>query len=297
MSNPAYLFGAKLANKVQFYERVPQDKQKKKNPVMRAEAAGESDDTPEFKFDNLDKESAAYKFGKSMCQPCDMSKHDRSKYQTGPMRALSAEEAVKPEDGGVTETEKTEHSETNIRNSGQKTSAVKQAKGGVFAQLGDSVARGMRQTMKRPPLPPPPPKLKTTGAPATAGAPGVANQLQNMLNIGQQGFRAATQQAGPLSPRVMNNINTVGTRTADEFAGIVNNLPTNNVNAAMTAAQQSRGRLGEMRATVNGLRRMATGELHVPPPKPPAWSDVGADDWAAMTRGWDRFDALRQNGR
>jgi hypothetical protein len=205
MSNPAYLFGAKLANKVQFYERVPQDKQKKKNPVMRAEAAGESDDTPEFKFDNLDKESAAYKFGKSMCQPCDMSKHDRSKYQTGPMRALSAEEAVKPEDGGVTETEKTEHSETNIHNSGQKTSAVKQAKGGVFAQLGDSVAQGMRQTMKRPPLPPPPPKLKTTGAPAPTGAPKLTPremaEMQRMNQMGQGYSLPASQANQPVAVR------------------------------------------------------------------------------------------------
>jgi hypothetical protein len=150
MSTPAYLFGAKLANQTQFYERMPQDK-KKKNPLMRAEAAGESDDTPEFKFDDMDKESAAYKFGKSMCQPCDMSKHDRSKYQTGPMRALSAEEAVKPTDGGVTEVQETEHAEKDIANSGQKTGGYKFAgKGGLGGALGQLMAPAARQFAKAP---------------------------------------------------------------------------------------------------------------------------------------------------
>lgn len=151
MSTPAYLFGAKLANATTFYERTPQDK-KKKNPLMRAEAAGESDDTPEFKFDDMDKESAAYKFGKSMCQPCDMSKHDRSKYQTGPMRALSAEEAVKPTDGGVTEVQETEHAEKDIADSGQKTSGYKLAagKGGLGGALSQMIAPAARQFAKAP---------------------------------------------------------------------------------------------------------------------------------------------------
>ena len=200
MSNPAYLFGSKLANATTFYERTPQDK-KKKNPLMRAEAAGEnpnaildaSDDDKEI----MDKESAAYKFGKSMCQPCDMSKHDRSKYQTGPMRALSAEEAVKPADGGVTETQETEHSEKDIANSGQKTSNYKKAvKGGLGGMFGNAMASAARGLAKSTPttasataLPKIPPR---TAAPKLT--PLEMQEMANM-NAAGRGFSLPPQRA------------------------------------------------------------------------------------------------------
>lgn len=196
MSNPAYHFGKKLAKYVEFYEREPKtpgqkqklpDHQVFNNALMRAESAGESPSVDLFnrigkehdeQKEQEEKESAAYKFGKSMCQPCDMSKHDRSKYQTGPMRALSAEEAIKPADGGVTETQETEHSEKAIANSGQKTSKYKQAaggKGGLGGMFGGIAADAARSlTRAAPPTLPTAaarPKLPTTRTSAGTAAP------------------------------------------------------------------------------------------------------------------------------
>lgn len=225
MSNPAYLFGVKLANAITFYERQPADKQKKKNPLMRAEAAGDNpnailDDSDDKEI--MDKESAAYKFGKSMCHTYDMSKHDRSKYQTGPMRALAAEECVKPADGGVTETQETEHSEKDIAHSGQKMSGYKQAAGGLGKAFGKMMSAATGALPAKPPLPKPPlpkPPTKVTVSPTEAAA-GRAKITITPEEIAARSATPATRTpAGTALPEWLRN-NRATARGIDPKTGV-----------------------------------------------------------------------------
>jgi hypothetical protein len=212
MSTSAFDFGHKFANSASFYERVPKEQQKKPNPLNRAVAAGEEHE-PELFNDMGDKEeqnkeSAAFKFAKSLCQPCDMSKHDKSKYQTGPMRALAAEEAVTPENGGVETTEETEHSEKDIHNSGQKESAYKQASPflkAIMGGLGTAAKKVMPSAAKvAPKVAPAAPALRLPSAPlvgaqqraalsATSGIPGGRNVV--LQNQGSASARDAVAAA------------------------------------------------------------------------------------------------------
>jgi len=125
-------FGRKVANRVDFYERAPKDETKKKlpdhesfnNALMRAEAAGEKPSAELFNSSDSEYKEKAKKEAKSKCVPCDSGmykNYDRGVYQTGPMQAMDADEAISKANGGVEATEETEHAEKDIHNSGQKS--------------------------------------------------------------------------------------------------------------------------------------------------------------------------------
>jgi hypothetical protein len=125
-------FGRKVANRVDFYERAPKDETKKKlpdheifnNALMRAEAAGEKPSAELFNSIGSEYKEKAKKEAKSKCVPCDSGmykNYDRGVYQTGPMQAMDADEAISKANGGVEATEETEHAEKDIHNSGQKS--------------------------------------------------------------------------------------------------------------------------------------------------------------------------------
>lgn len=289
MSNSAYLFGAKLASAITFYERQPADKQKKKNPLMRAEAAGESEETEDLFPDDLNKESAAYKFGKSMCHTMDMSKHDRSKYQTGPMRALSAEEAVKPADGGVTETQETEHSEKDIAHSGQKASAYKQAvKGGVGGAFGGLVGDAMRRfgktPVKTPPkLPTQTPKVKTTpqdvaGVSSTPATPAPAATPKVTATPAEAAAGRAAVKITPQETQRMQDLNAIGRGfslpAAEAATPVAARAARQNAATARRARLEAGGGSAEdlqeaMGPTFREYNARAAGAGRTPPPVPP----------------------------
>jgi hypothetical protein len=188
-------FGRKVANHVDFYERAPKDETKKKlpdheifnNALMRAEAAGEKPSAELFNSIDSEYKEKAKKEAKSKCVPCGSGmykNYDRGVYQTGPMQAMDADEAISKANGGVESTEETEHAEKDIHNSGQKSAY---AFGRKVAAFGAGTTPTVTHGPRAPVAGDPPGEMTLDQAVSAVNAPtGAPSPSSPAVNFGQQ---------------------------------------------------------------------------------------------------------------
>ena len=233
----AALFGAKMAEYVNFYERAPKKEEPKKklpdhevfnNALMRAEAAGEEPSVELFnKIDKEHKEKSA----KSVCMPCGPKAYtqvNKGVYQTGPMHAMEAQESVPESKGGIESTEETAHDEKDIHNSGQKSAYWFGRKMAAFGQgVTPSIPHIPSTTPADAPLPPQKdsPALRgmiaeLTGKPyPDADAAGAVLSQRFAEQQAQRAAAAAAQRAATKDQALYNKV------YGEKFWGNITGIP------------------------------------------------------------------------